>query len=71
MEPNKTGTETPPEKREIYIVTSTLFHGELVKGKKVEREYLPDEEVELTEAQAKPLLGMAIKPKKAAAKPAA
>ncbi len=44
------------EDRAVYRVQSPLFFGRVVAGRKVEREYSPGEQVELTEHEAKPLL---------------
>lgn len=44
------------EDREVYRVQQPLLHGRIVAGRKVEREYAPGEEVELTKHEAGPLL---------------
>lgn len=51
-------TAKPPKaEKASYIVTSPLEHDQVF--------YKPGEEVELTEAQAEPLLGHTVKPKQA------
>lgn len=45
-----------------YTVISPLVHGVLVKDKPVETRYEIGETVELTEAEAAPLLGHTVKP---------
>lgn len=63
-------TPKAEEKKAAYIVTSPLRHGVLVKdddGKdqSVETNYAVGDEIELTNAEAMPLLGHTVKPKKA------
>jgi hypothetical protein len=44
------------EDREVYRVQQPLLFGRMVAGRKVEREFAPGEEVELTKHEAGPLL---------------
>lgn len=49
----------------FYLVVDTLIHGELVDGHNVVKRYEVGDEIELTAAQAAPLLGRALAPKPA------
>lgn len=59
-----TGAATLAE-RASYKVIGPLRHGEVVDGELVEDDYPPGSTIELTEAQAAPLLGHTVKPAKA------
>ena len=64
------GAPAEPEATTTYTVISPLHHGVLVDGEAIETRYEPGETVDLTEAEAAPLLGHTVKEQDAAAKSA-
>lgn len=57
-------SEGAAPKKAAYKVIGPLRHGELVDGKVVQDDYVPGDTVQLTEAQAAPLLGHTVEPAK-------
>lgn len=64
------GPQAEPEATSTYTVISPLHHGVLVDGEAIETRYEPGETVDLTEAEAAPLLEHTVKAQDAAEKPA-
>lgn len=72
--PQGSADQAEPSKKTTYTVISPLRHGVLVDGKAETTDYAPGDPVDLTEAEAQPLLGHTVvagKPAKAAKAPAA